>query len=98
MEGYIGGGLLTVILGVAFTQFCVIYGYPSLICPAESNESFLSNLLKNNENDLSYQSLLYTSECKIPDVFRPQNYQVSFLDLKATNSHEMYYFHDIVYV
>ena len=81
MEGYIGGGLLTVILGLAFTQFCVIYGNPSLICPAESNDSFLSNLLIANENELSYQSLLYTSQCKIPDVFRPQNYQVSFLDL-----------------
>ena len=80
MEGYIGGGLLTVILGVAFTQFCVIYGYPSLICPAESNENYLSNLLITTESESSYKPLLYTSECKIPDVFRPQNYQVSFLD------------------
>jgi len=78
MEGYIGGGVLTVILGLAFTQFCVIYGNPSLICPAESNDSFLSNLLIANENESSYKPLLYTSQCKIPDVFRPQNYQLLF--------------------
>ena len=77
MEGYIGGGLLTVILGVAFTHFCVTFGYPSLICPAAANENFLSNLLVSNGSETLYKPLLYTSECKIQDVFQPQHYQVS---------------------
>ena len=85
MEGYIGGGLLTVILGVAFTQFCVKYGYPSLICPAEANNNFLSNLLTSNDA-ANYQPFLYASECKIPDVFLPQSYEVrfaNFMDIKS---------------
>ena len=79
MEGYIGGGFLTVILGVAFTQFCVVYGYPSLICPAETNNNFLSNLLTRNINETTYQPFLYTPECQIPDVFLAQSYKVNFL-------------------
>ena len=85
MEGYIGGGLLTVILGVAFTQFCVMYGYPSLICPAEANNNFLSNLLSRNKTETAYQPFLHTPECKIPDVFLSQPYKVKFLNHKWGN-------------
>ena len=77
MEGYIGGGLLTVILGIGFTRLCVEYGYPSLICPAEANHEYLSYMLdSNNGSDVGIQSFLYTPKCQIQDVFLPQMYQV----------------------
>ena len=77
MEGYIGGGFLTVILGVAFTRLCVAYGYPSLLCPAEANQNYVSNMLSlDNGINTAQQPFLYTPECLISDVFSPQKYQV----------------------
>lgn len=77
MEGYIGGGLLTVILGTAFTRLCVEYGYPSLICPAEANHNYFSSALSAiNGTHSTNSQFLFTPECKIPDVFLPQTYQV----------------------
>ena len=78
MEGYIGGGLLTVILGTVFIQLCVTYGYPSLICPAKlNNEYFPSDVSAvNNNNNSTISQFLFTPECKLPNVFLRQNYQV----------------------
>ena len=77
MEGYIGGGILTVMLGLGFIRLCIEYGYPSLICPAEANYEYISNMLSVDNKTLDVtQSLLYTPQCQIPDAFLPQYYQV----------------------
>ena len=80
MEGYIGGGMLTVILGILFIQLCVMYGYPSLLCPAEVNQEYLLSYFSMdtlNNSDTLTKSLLYPSACVLQDVYLPQSYQVS---------------------
>ena len=80
MEGYIGGGILTVILGILFIQLCVMYGYPSLLCPAEVNQEYLLSYFSIdtlNNSDTLTKSLLYPSACVLQDVYLPQSYQVS---------------------
>ena len=82
MEGYIGGGILTVILGILFIQLCVMYGYPSLLCPAEVNQEYLLSYFSMdtlNNSDTLTKSLLYPSACVLQDVYLPQSYQVSLL-------------------
>ena len=82
MEGYVGGGILTVMLGLGFIRLCIEYGYPSLICPAEANHEYIANMLSIDNETLNVtQSLLYTPQCQIPDVFLPQYYQVKLLKI-----------------
>ena len=79
MEGYIGGGILTVIIGTAFTALCVEYGYPSIICPVKVNDKYLAETISGNEqsNPVS-RGFLLAPECNLPDTFLPQNYQVVY--------------------
>jgi len=78
MEGFIGGGILTVIIGTAFTAFCVQYGFPSLICPVKVNNNYFSLTTSgNDESNAASDWFLSAPLCNLPDIFLPQTYQVT---------------------
>ena len=81
MEGYVGGGVLTVNIGTAFTALCVHYGNPSLICPVKTNYQNFSTIMAEHVNgsheDSTTQAMLSVPQCDLPDTFVPQPFQVS---------------------
>ena len=65
-EGFIGGGILTLILGTIFTCYLTI---PYLVCPVQINTLYLSEIL----NEFSTTTPLFAvTKCQIPSTF--QNY------------------------
>ena len=76
-EGYIGGGILTVIIGTAFTALCVGYGYPSMTCPVKVNTKYFDPTTTDDEQPNSTNSwFLSAPQCTLPDIFLSQSYQV----------------------
>jgi len=63
-EGFIGGGIITLILGTLLTHFLV--QNPYLICPVECNFNFLDSLFHGK-----LSTLFSVSECQILPVFQP---------------------------
>ena len=71
-EGFIGGGIITLILGTLLTHFLV--QNPYLICPVECNFNFLDSLFHGK-----LSTLFSVSECQILPVFQPSLVKVSIL-------------------
>jgi len=66
-EGFIGGGLLTLLLGTTFTCYLTV---PYLVCPVQINPDYLSNVF---HGDFS-TSLFTVTQCQIPSML--QDYSV----------------------
>ena len=71
-EGFIGGGIITLILGTILTNFLVKSSY--LICPVQSNPYFLENLIQHGE----ITDLFSVIECQPKMVFQTSIITVSF--------------------
>lgn len=69
LEGYLGGGFLTLIMGTAFSVFCSTF-HPTLICPIKVDVAALS------WNVLEVRNLFTVTECVRPILFEPQHVQV----------------------
>ena len=69
-EGFIGGGIITLILGTLLTHFLV--QRPYLRCPVECNFNFLDSLLHGK-----FTTLFSVSECQTLPVFQPSLVKVS---------------------
>ena len=69
-EGFVGGGIITLILGTLLTHFLVQKSY--LVCPVECNFNFLDSLFHGK-----LSTLFSVSECQILPVFQPSLVKVS---------------------
>jgi len=63
-EGFIGGGIITVILGTILTHYLI--QKPYLVCPVECNMNFLDNLLHGE-----LTNLFSVTQCQPLMVFQP---------------------------
>jgi len=63
-EGFIGGGLMTLILGTIFTHYLIT---PYLVCPVKSNSNYLSSILQFDTS----KTLFSVSSCTPGNVFQP---------------------------
>ena len=70
-EGFIGGGIITLILGTILTNYLVKSSY--LICPVQSNPNFLDNLIHGE-----ITNLFSVIECQPKMVFQTSIITVSF--------------------
>jgi hypothetical protein len=64
VEGFVGGGLLTVLLGTLFTY--AIVGVKYLTCPVEVNPGAVWNAFRIDVG------------CELADIFRSQEMEVGF--------------------
>ena len=80
LEGYVGGGVLTAALGTAFAALCL--NFPSLLCPARVDPSFVSNVLTYPPSIVT-QSLFSVQGCRVNSLFVPAPYKVSQITHKA---------------
>ena len=76
-EGFIGGGLMTLILGTIFTHYLIT---PYLVCPVKSNSNYLSSILQFDTS----KTLFSVSSCAPGTVFQPTLAQVRFLNESYT--------------
>ena len=80
MEGYIGGGFLTLILGVLFTAFCL--NFHCLLCPATFNTEYIPRFVLDPHETLFSQSLFIYDRCDLDPVFVPMQYQFGLFEIE----------------
>ena len=67
-EGFVGGGILTLLLGTTFTCYLTV---PYLVCPVQINGDYLTHVL---HGDFSTSLFNVVTECQIPSYL--QDYAV----------------------
>ena len=71
-EGFIGGAIITMILGTIFVHYLI---HPYLICPIETNPQFFTNLFLHFSVE---EPLFSITQCTPGPVFQPQSVSVRF--------------------
>ena len=71
-EGFIGGGLITLLVGTLFT-YCLMTPY--LVCPVQFNPDYVADLISQLRPPS--RPLFQVSACQVSPVFRPRPLQVS---------------------
>jgi CDP-diglyceride synthetase len=79
-EGFLGGGLITLVVGTVFTYFLIS---PYLVCPIQVNPDYLVQIVHNNYNGGTINMavggdspLFSVSKCHPTVPFQPQIIQV----------------------